>query len=125
MDQINENVGKIRHEYMKNRRFVSPGEFKIPPVFELVGYDDETPAAPSQPAAQPSTEPEHQQHNPTPEIPTEDTETGATNPQPAQAEGIENPAPIAEPDPPQPAETKQPRMLARISDELNLSLIHI
>ena len=33
MEQINENLGKIRHEYMKNRKFVSPGEFKIPPIF--------------------------------------------------------------------------------------------
>ena len=94
MEQINENLGKIRHEYLKNRKFVSAGEFKIPPIFELVGYDDEAPATPGIPTTQPPTEPEHQQQNPAPENPTGDTETEATNQQPTQAEDIENPTPI-------------------------------
>ena len=71
------------------------------------------------PNIQPATEPEHQQHNPTPENPTEDREIEATSQQPTQAEDIENPTPIPEPNPPQPAEPKQPRMLSRLSDGLD------
>ena len=39
--------------------------------------------------------------------------------QPTQAEDIENPTPITEPNPPQTAETKQPRMLTGLSSGLD------
>ena len=40
MEQINKNLGEIRAEYFKNRDFIGKG-FKIPPEFELKGYNDE------------------------------------------------------------------------------------
>ena len=45
MEQINKNLGEIRAEYFKNRDFISRG-FRMPPEFELKGYDDEPTPAP-------------------------------------------------------------------------------
>ena len=46
MEQINKNLGVIRAEYYKNKRFISAGEFKVPPEFELKGYDEEPSTTP-------------------------------------------------------------------------------
>ena len=115
MEQINENLGKIRHEYLKNKKFISPGEFKVPPLFELKGYDNEPSASQNPHTADPIPEPEQPQQNPT----TVENNPETPDPQSAPTEVADPPAPTTEPEPPQPTEPKKPRMLSRLSSALN------
>ena len=119
MEQINKNLGVIRTEYYKNQKFISPGEFKVPPEFELKGYDDEPPTAPN-PAVAPSAD-NQQQHalTPAPENPPEEPTADPPDHQPEAVETQEHPTQETEPEPAQPAPTKAPRMLSRLSNELD------
>ena len=114
MEQINENLAKIRHEYLKNKKFISPGEFKVPPLFELKGYDNEPPTSQIPHTADPMPEPEQTQQNPT----TVENNPETPDPQSAPTEVADPPAPT-EPEPPQPTESKKPKMLSRLSSALN------
>ena len=64
-------------------------------------------------------ETEQQLPNPTSEMPTEEPPTETIDPQPTAADNTETPASATEPEPTQPAGPKQPRMLSRISSELD------
>ena len=115
MEQINRNLASIREEYEKNKEFIGRG-FKLPPEFILDGYDD-TPEPTPRPTTVEGSE-DHQQGDQ--DLPPADTEN---NPEAEAAEA--QPANSTPPEPTtqapdsEPSQTKQPRMLARISDELN------
>ena len=116
MEQINKNLGEIRAEYFKNRRFISKGEFKVPPEFELKGYDDE-PATTTRPsAAETPAEPQPETLEPAPEQPTEEA---ASEPASTQPEAPENTETTAQAMDPEPAPGRAPRMSSRISSGLN------
>ena len=115
MEQINKNLGEIREEYFKNKAFIGPG-FKVPPEFELKGYDDEpTPAArPTAVRAPEESQPRTQE--PAPGHPTEETATEPDSSQP-EAPGVPEQAPQVPA--PEQNQAKVPRMLSRLSDDLN------
>ena len=115
MEQINRNLASIREEYEKNKEFIGKG-FKLPPEFILDGYDD-----PPTPTTRPTTmeNPGNQHpetHEPASNNPEESPEAGTTE---EQSEGPPAPEPTAQTPDPEPSQTKQPRMLSRISDDLN------
>ena len=119
MEQINENLGLIRTEYYKNQKFISAGEFKIPPEFELKGYDDEPSAAPTPSATTPA---DNQQQQPQDKAPEDHPEQPTADPTEHQSEATEAPEPTiqeTETEPAQTAPTKAPRMLSRLSNDLD------
>ena len=119
MEQINKNLGDLRAEYYKNQKFISAGEFKIPPIFELKGYDDEPTTIPDPPAATTTDNQQPQPQNPAPETRLEIPAVEPPDPQPESTESPETSTPETETEPTQPAPTKAPRMLSRLSNELN------
>jgi hypothetical protein len=115
MEQINRNLASIREEYEKNKEFIGKG-FKLPPKFILDGYDD-----PPAPTTKPTTmetpgNPQPGTQEPTTIDPEESPEAETTG---AQSEDPAAPEPAAQIPDPGPNQTKQPRMLSRISDDLN------
>jgi hypothetical protein len=63
-----------------------------------------------------SEDPQHEAQDPSPSDTEENPEAGATE---AQSENSTSPEPTAQTSDPETSQTKQPRMLARISDDLN------
>ena len=118
MEQINKNLGVIRAEYYKNKRFISAGEFKVPPEFELKGYDEE-PSTTPHPSTTSADNQQQQPQDPAPESTPEQPTADPTDHQPEATEIQEAPTQETETEPAQPAPTKAPRMPSRLSNELN------
>ena len=119
MEQINKNLGEIRAEFYKNRKFISKG-VQAPPEFELKGYDDE-PLIPIRPTAElaPEKEPQPGTQEPAVEQPAEQAVTPEVNPDnnPAETTGAPEPEPPAPPSVQTPA--KVPRMMSRLTNNLD------
>ena len=118
MEQINKNLGVIRTEYYKNQKFISAGEFKVPPEFELKGYD-ENPSTTPQPAAISPTDNQQQEQNPAPETQAEQPAADPPDSAPEATATQEPPAQETDTEPAQPAPAKAPRMLSRLSNGLD------
>ena len=115
MEQINRNLASIRKEYEKNKEFIGRG-FKLPPEFILDGYDD-----PPTPTTRPTTmenpgNPQPETQEPTPTGPIDSPEAGTTE---EESENPPAPEPTIQTPDPEANQTKQPRMLSRLSDDLN------
>ena len=115
MEQINKNLGEIRAEYFKNRDFIGRG-FKIPPEFELKGYDDEPTPAPRTAAVRAPEEPQPRTQEPAPGQSTEET---ATEPDSTQPEAPRAPEPAPQAPALEQTPASVPRMLSRLSNGLN------
>ena len=112
MEQINRNLASIREEYEKNKEFIGKG-FKLPPEFILDGYDD-----PPTSSTRPTTmeNPHLETREPAPGAPEKEPEAETAEP---QSEGPTAPEPAAQVPDPEPDQAKQPRMLSRLSDDLD------
>ena len=119
MEQINKNLGEIREQFYKNKKFIGKG-VKVPPEFELKGYDDE-PLIPRRPAVEqtPEMDPQPATQEPAVEQPTEQTATPVVDPvnSPTEATGAPDPEPPAPPSVQTPA--KIPKMLSRLTNNLD------
>ena len=115
MEQINKNLGEIRAEFYKNKQFVGRG-FRVPPEFELKGYDNE-PRTPLRHEARPDPEQETQLETQEPQ--QEQNPEQMATPDAATTETTGTP----EPEPPEPPSgqttTKVPRALSRLTNNLN------
>ena len=119
MEQINKNLGEIRAEFYKNQKFIDKG-IKAPPEFELKGYDDD-PITPTRPAAEqePEKTPQPTNQGPAAEQSTEQ----AAAPEAIPINNIPETTGAPDPEPPAPlpaqATTKAPRMLSRLTNNLD------
>ena len=121
MEQINKNLGEIRTEYFKNKKFIGKG-FKVPPEFELKGYDDEPTPATRPTAVRAPEEPQPRTQEPAPDHPTGETATEPDSSQP-EAPGVPEQAPQVPA--PEQNQARVPRMLSRTTDELNGSFWNV